>query len=76
MNRLLERRAPTPFALGTEPGLADICIAGQVVGAHFLKLDLAAFPTVAELAGRCFALSAFATSRPFEQPGYKAAAKP
>jgi len=71
--RLLAQRAPAPFALGAEPGLADICIAGQVVGAHFLKLDLAAFPIVARLAERCFALPAFATSHPFEQPGYKAA---
>jgi maleylacetoacetate isomerase len=71
--RLLARRAPAPFALGAEPVLADICIAGQVVGAHFLKLDLAAFPIVARLAERCFALPAFATSHPFEQPGYKAA---
>jgi maleylpyruvate isomerase len=71
--RLLARRAPTPFALGAEPGLADICIAGQVVGAHFLKLDLAAFPVVAKLAERCFALPAFKSSHPFEQPGYKAA---
>jgi maleylacetoacetate isomerase len=71
--RLLARRAPAPFALGAEPGLADICIAGQVVGAHFLKLDLAAFPIVARLAERCFALPAFASSHPFEQPGYKAA---
>src|SRR4030088_370465 len=71
--RLLARRAPDPFALGAEPGLADICIAGQVVGAHFLKLDLDAFPAVAGLAERCFAMPAFATSHPFEQPGYKAA---
>jgi maleylpyruvate isomerase len=73
--RLLSRRPPAPFALGAEPGVADICIAGQVVGAHFLKLDLGAFPTVARLADRCFALQAFATSHPFEQPGYKATAK-
>jgi maleylpyruvate isomerase len=71
--RLLERRAPAPFALGAEPGLADICIAGQVVGAHFLKLELIAFPFVARLAERCFALPAFATSHPFEQPGYQTA---
>jgi maleylpyruvate isomerase len=71
--RLLERRRPAPFALGTEPGIADICIAGQVVGAHFLKLDLTSFPIVAGLAERCFALPAFATSHPFEQPGYKTA---
>jgi maleylacetoacetate isomerase len=71
--RLLERRRPEPFALGDKPGLADICIAGQVVGAHFLKLDLTSFPIVAGLADRCFALPAFARSHPFEQPGYKSA---
>src|SRR5262245_27465970 len=71
--RLLERRPPSPFALGADPGLADICIAGQVVGSHFLKLDLSEFPLVAKLAEHCFALPAFATSHPFEQPGYKAA---
>jgi len=71
--RLLARRAPAPFALGAEPGLADICIAGQVVGAHFLKLELGAFPIVARLADRCFALPAFAASHPFEQLGYKRA---
>ena len=71
--RLLARRAPAPFALGAEPGLADICIASQVVGAHFLKLELGAFPLVAGLADRCFEMPEFATSHPFEQPGYKAA---
>ena len=71
--RLLARRAPAPFALGAEPGLADICIAGQVIGAHFLKLELTAFPAVARLAEHCFAMPAFATSHPFEQPGFKTA---
>jgi maleylacetoacetate isomerase len=70
--RLFERRPPAPFSLGAEPGLADICVAGQIVGAHFLKLDLGAFPIVAALADRCFALQPFASSHPFEQPGYKA----
>src|SRR5260370_15662190 len=71
--RLLAHRAPAPFALGAEPGLADICIAGQVVGAHFLKLELSAFPMVSRLADRCFEMPAFATSHPFEQPGFKTA---
>jgi len=71
--RLLARRAPAPFALGGEAGLADICIAGQVVGAHFLKIELNPFPIVAGLAERCFKMPEFATSHPFEQPGYKAA---
>ena len=72
--RLFARRAPSPFALGAEPGLADICIAGQVVTAKYLKIEMGAFPAVARLADRCFALPAFATSHPFEQPGYKTAA--
>jgi maleylacetoacetate isomerase len=71
--RLFARRAPAPFALGAEPGLADICIAGQVVTAQYVKLDLSAFPIVSRLAERCFAMPAFATSHPFEQPGYKTA---
>ena len=72
--RLFARRAPAPFALGAEPGLADICIAGQVVTAQYLKLELNAFPVVARLVDRCFEMPAFATSHPFEQPGFKAAA--
>jgi len=71
--RMLAQRPPAPFALGAEPGLADICIAGQVVGAHFIKLELDAFPLVAGLADRCFKVPAFATSHPFEQPGYRTA---
>jgi len=71
--RMLAHRPPLPFALGSEPGLADICIAGQVVGAQFLKLELGDYPVVAALADRCFKIPAFATSHPFEQPGYKKA---
>ncbi|HEU0082357.1 MAG TPA: maleylacetoacetate isomerase [Bradyrhizobium sp.] len=72
--RLLAQRPPEPFALGAAPGLADIGIAGQVVTAQYVKLDLKDFPAVAKLAEQCFRLPAFATSHPFEQPGYKAAA--
>ena len=71
--RLLSSHPPAPFTLGGAPGLADICIAGQVVGAQFLKLELGDFPAVARLAGRCFEVPAFAISHPFEQPGYRAA---
>jgi maleylacetoacetate isomerase len=71
--RLLARRAPAPFALGAQPGIADICIAGQVVSAQFIKLELGAFPIASRLAERCFEIPAFAISHPFEQPGFKAA---
>ena len=71
--RLLAQRPAAPFALGAEPGIADICIAGQVVTAQYVKLGLDDFPAVKRLAEHCFKLPAFATSHPFEQPGYKAA---
>jgi maleylpyruvate isomerase len=71
--RLLGRRRPAPFALGGKPGLADICIAGQAVGAQYLKIELDPFPLVKGLADRCFKMPEFSTSHPFEQPGYKAA---
>jgi maleylpyruvate isomerase len=73
--RLLAQRLPAPFALGAEPGLADICIAGHVVTAQYVKLDLSPYPVVSALAERCFALPAFASSHPFEQPRYQAAGK-
>jgi maleylpyruvate isomerase len=73
--RMLAQRAPAPFALGAEPGLADICIAGHTVGAQYVKLDISAYPAIARLAERCFAMPAFATSHPFEQPGFKATGK-
>jgi maleylacetoacetate isomerase len=72
--RLLTLRAPAPFALGAEPGLADICIAGHVVGAQYVKVELDTFPAVANLTDRCFAMPAFATSHPFQQPDFKKAA--
>jgi maleylacetoacetate isomerase len=70
--RFLTRRKPAPFALGKDVGLADICIAGQVVGAQYLKIGLDPFPLVKSLTDRCFAMPEFASSHPFEQPDYKA----
>ncbi|MGV1761344.1 maleylacetoacetate isomerase [Rhizobium sp. A22-96] len=69
--RLLTRRPPAPFALGTTPGIADICIAGQIVMANLYKLDLAEFPTVAALGRQCFELPEFAEAHPFQQAGYR-----
>src|SRR5215467_12929299 len=34
--RLLVQRAPAPYALGSEPGLADICIAGHGIMAQYV----------------------------------------
>lgn len=71
--RLLSRRPANPFAVGTAPTIADICIAGQIVSASYFKVDVTAFPAVSKLGERCFELAAFAASHPFKQPGYQSA---
>jgi len=70
--RLLARRRPSPFALGKDIGLADICIAGQVVGSQYLKVNLDPYPLLKELSERCFKMAEFSSSHPYQQPDYKA----
>jgi maleylacetoacetate isomerase len=70
--RFLTRRKPSPFALGNDVGLADICIAGQVVGSQYLKVSLDPYPLVKGLTDRCFAMAEFSSSHPLQQPDYKA----
>jgi maleylacetoacetate isomerase len=70
--RFLARRKPAPFALGNDIGIADICIAGHVVGSQYLKIGLDAYPLVKELSDRLFKLPEFSSSHPLEQPDYKA----
>jgi len=67
--RLLTQRPPAPFAAGASPGLADICIAGHIASADLFKFKTSAFPAVAALGARCFAIPAFASSHPFAKPG-------
>src|SRR6187402_344935 len=71
--RLLTRRPAAPFALGTTPTIADICVAGQIILAELYQLDVTAFPQVTALGRRCFELPAFADSHPLRQPGAGAA---
>ena len=53
--------------------MADICLASQVAGAAFFKVDLAPFPTVARIAAACAKNDAFARAHPLKQPGAPAA---
>jgi len=43
-------------------------------GVQYLKLDLAEFPIVKQLAERCFAPPALSTSHPFQHPDHKTGA--
>jgi maleylacetoacetate isomerase/maleylpyruvate isomerase len=57
------------FAHGDSVTMADICVAAQVTGAGFFKVDVASYPTVMRIATSCMELPAFAKAHPLKQPG-------
>jgi maleylacetoacetate isomerase len=58
------------FCHGDSPTLADICLAGQVVGAQgYFKCDVSAVPTVMRVYEECMKIEAFSKAHPLKQPG-------
>jgi maleylacetoacetate isomerase len=52
------------------PTLADICLAGQVIGATaYFKCDVSDLPTVRRVYDECMKLDAFSRFHPMKQPG-------
>jgi maleylacetoacetate isomerase len=59
---------PGPYAFGSLPGLADICLIPQVYNARLLKVPLDAFPKILAVNEACLRLEAFEKARPENQP--------
>jgi maleylacetoacetate isomerase len=57
------------YCQGEQLTVADICLASQVAGANFFKIDMAPYPTVARIAATCAKNDAFARAHPLKQPG-------
>lgn len=57
------------YCQGEQITLADICLVGQGVGAHYFKVDMAPFPTVKRIIDATMQNEAIARAHPLRQPG-------
>ena len=58
------------FCHGDSPTIADICLAGQVIGATaYFKCDVSGVPTVKRVYDECMKIDAFSRFHPLKQPG-------
>jgi glutathione S-transferase len=58
------------FCHGDTVTMADICLAGQVIGATgYLKCDVSGVPTVMRVYEACMKIDAFIGAHPLKQPG-------
>jgi maleylacetoacetate isomerase len=58
------------FCHGDSATLADICLAGQVIGAQgYFKCDVSSVPTCMRVYEECMKMEAFSKAHPLKQPG-------
>ncbi len=57
-----------PFAFGSAPDLADICIVAQCYNAHRWDVDMTPYPKIRRIEAACLALPEIAAAHPDRQP--------
>jgi len=66
----LKEKETGKFCHGSSPTIADICVAGQVIGAQgYFKCDVSSVPTVMRIYDECMKMDAFSKAHPLKQPG-------
>ena len=71
LEEMLARRPKAyDFCFGDAPGWADLHLVPMVANARRFQCDLAGFPHLLMIEGRCAKLDAFARARPDAQPDY------
>jgi len=66
--RLSQEPETGVFCHGDAPGLADVCLAAQVVNNRRFDIALDPYPTIARIHAACMALPAFQAAMPENQP--------
>ncbi|WP_417671612.1 maleylacetoacetate isomerase [Roseibium sp.] len=56
------------YCHGEKPGLADICLAGQVVNNARFSVDMTPYPTICRIFDACMTTTAFIQALPANQP--------
>jgi maleylacetoacetate isomerase len=67
---LAKEKETGKFCHGNSPTMADICLAGQVIGAQgYFKCDVSSVPTCMRVYEECMKMEAFSKAHPLKQPG-------